>query len=341
MSKAFLLYLFLLVSQISVACTTFLIRGKNGLAFGRNYDWITGEGILNTNQRGLFKTSMQVNEEAAISWTSKYGSITFNQYGKEFPTGGMNEKGLVVELMWLAETKYPKKDGRAALNVLQWIQYQLDNAATVDEVIASDTLLRIADDIPLHYLIADANGKAATIEFLGGKMVSAIQDSYPVLTNDTYTYSLDQMIRGNSKNDNSLERFATACSMVKEYANVQDQSPVDYSFKILGRVSQGNYTKWRIVYDITNKRVYFKTEGHSDIKSISFDDLDFSCTAVSLSFDINQDVKGDIKGKMIRFNSTLNEKSIRKAFKESAGRVPTSEGEIRKLINYAEMIKCR
>jgi choloylglycine hydrolase len=26
-------------------------------------------------------------------WTSRYGSITFNQYGREFPSGGINEKG--------------------------------------------------------------------------------------------------------------------------------------------------------------------------------------------------------------------------------------------------------
>ena len=31
------------------------------------------------------------------SWVSKYGSVTFNQYGRELPTGGMNEAGLVVE----------------------------------------------------------------------------------------------------------------------------------------------------------------------------------------------------------------------------------------------------
>ena len=62
-----------------------------------------------------------------ISWVSQYGSITFNQYGKEFPTGGMNEKGLVVELMWLDGTIYPQPDERPAIGVLQWIQYQLDN----------------------------------------------------------------------------------------------------------------------------------------------------------------------------------------------------------------------
>jgi choloylglycine hydrolase len=38
---------------------------------------------------------METGDGKTISWISKYGSITFNQYGREFPTGGMNEKGLV------------------------------------------------------------------------------------------------------------------------------------------------------------------------------------------------------------------------------------------------------
>ena len=87
---------------------------------------------------------MKTQDGETISWVSKYGSITFNQYGKEFPTGGMNEKGLVVELMWLDETRYPEPDQRGVLNVLQWIQYQLDNSQTIDEVIASDKKIRIA-----------------------------------------------------------------------------------------------------------------------------------------------------------------------------------------------------
>ena len=68
-----------------------------------------------------------------FTWTSRFGSLTFNQYGREFPSGGINEKGLVVELMWLDDTRYPAPDGRGELPTLQWIQYQLDTAANVDD----------------------------------------------------------------------------------------------------------------------------------------------------------------------------------------------------------------
>ncbi|HMK02730.1 MAG TPA: linear amide C-N hydrolase, partial [Ferruginibacter sp.] len=192
--KKILLFTFLCFSiQLISACTTFCLNKNGHIIFGRNYDWVTGAGIVNTNQRGLFKTSMKTSAGNTASWVSQYGSITFNQYGKEFPTGGMNEKGLVVELMWLDGTTYPAADGRPAMGVLQWIQYQLDNSATTADVIATDPKIRISEKgTPIHYLVADAGGSVATIEFLDGKMVVHKDKDlpFPVLTNDSYASSL-------------------------------------------------------------------------------------------------------------------------------------------------------
>jgi len=57
-------------------------------------------------------------------WVSAYGSVTFNQFGRELPLGRMNEAGLVIEIMWLTQTEYPHSDRRPALRELQWAQYQ-------------------------------------------------------------------------------------------------------------------------------------------------------------------------------------------------------------------------
>ena len=87
MKKILILLLLCFFGKTILACTTFCINKNGQIVFGRNYDWVTGAGIVNTNQRGLFKTSMKMGNEGTASWISKYGSITFNQYGKEFPTG--------------------------------------------------------------------------------------------------------------------------------------------------------------------------------------------------------------------------------------------------------------
>src|SRR5688572_32604760 len=118
--KCLTFILTIIISIQSLACTSFFINKDGKMIFGRNYDWISGEGMLFTNLRGLKKTSMNTNDGKTISWVSRYGSLSFNQYGKEFPTGGMNEQGLVVELMWLDGTKYPSADERPAVGTLQW-----------------------------------------------------------------------------------------------------------------------------------------------------------------------------------------------------------------------------
>lgn len=324
------------------------------MIFGRNYDWVTGNGMVCTNQRGLSKTSDKTNDGAAISWISKYGSITFNQYGKEFPTGGMNEKGLVVELMWLDGTRYPAADQRPAVGILQWIQYQLDNCSSVDELIATDNKLRISSKgtSPLHYLTADATGNVATIEFLDGKMVvhKGSDLPFPVLTNDSYASSLEQTrnaiasTAGNSISfsSNSIDRFAKACTMVKQFYEVPITTPViDYAFTILDKVAQGPFTKWSIVYDISNKKIYFKTMGHAAIKNVAFSAFDFNCLAPSKAWDMNQDEKADVTNLFINFSLDLNSRMVNRSFDESSSEFTVSEEKRKVHWLYPGSISCQ
>jgi penicillin V acylase-like amidase (Ntn superfamily) len=329
------------------ACTTFFITKNGQMVFGRNYDWITATGMVCTNLRGLQKTSMAM-QGKTLSWVSDYGSITFNQYGKEFPTGGMNEKGLVVELMWLEAAKYPKSDDRPAVNVLQWIQYQLDRSASVDDVVASDKTIRITGkDTPLHYLVADAGGHAATIEFLNGKMVVHRGNELPfaVLTNSTYDASITQT-KGSANNrtfaDNSIDRFAKACNMVQQYELRDINTPmVDYAFNILNKVSQNDWTKWSIVYDVTHKKISFKSNGYDEIKTISFSSFDFGCTSSPKMFNINQPGKGDVSNSFNNFSINESRPLVEAAVNESKQEVTIPEEMKEAILNYTKEIRCK
>lgn len=350
MKKICLLFLAYCTANPVFACTTFCISKNGQLVFGRNYDWITAAGIVHTNQRGLLKTSMRSGDAATISWVSKYGSVTFNQYGKEFPTGGMNEKGLVVELMWLDGTRYPEADQRPAVGVLQWIQYQLDNAATTAELIASDGKLRISKRAtPLHYLVADAGGNVATIEFLDGKMIVHKDKDlpFPVLTNDTYASSAKiakAVLHGGATapTGNSLERFVQACSMVKKFRETDINMPVtDYAFSILDKVAQGIYTKWSIVYDISNRKIHFKTEAHTNIKSFGFTAFDFACAKPAKMFNMNQQAAGDISARFTLGDKKLKERILQQAVRESNSRVEIGKKEEEELLHFEDGVSCR
>ena len=334
------------------ACTTFLIHKNGKYAFGRNYDWITDVGMVCTNLRGLAKTSAQINSQPTVSWVSKYGSITFNQYGKEFPTGGMNERGLVVEMMWLEGSKYPEPDSRAELGVLQWIQYQLDNCSTIEEVIATNSKIRISKTHPpVHYLVADLSGRAATIEFLDGNNVvhTGTNLSIPVLTNTDYATSARMYKQSiNSKdtnvafNDNSLQRFATACSMVQQYnAGGSNSSLVNYSFDVLKKVSNDDFTKWSIVYDMSAKKVYFKSKSSPQVKWISYADVDFSCNSTPLAFDMNLNAQGDGARQFKPLTKETSTILLNRAAAESRSQINIGEADIRRDVEYANRIKCQ
>ena len=302
MKKSLITFSILLILQglnySGKACTTFCINDSTNLIFGRNLDFEVGFGHVIINKRNIKKTAMIQPPEKSIKWISKYGSITFNQGGREFPHGGINEKGLVIEQMWLNETKYPEIDERYGMSVFQWIQYQLDNSETINEVIKSDTLIRISalSSPPLHFLICDKDGNKATIEYISGKMVVHKDSTLPisVLANDTYKKSLEYLetkadFGGKdiaSYTTQSLDRFVNTASMIQKY---DSENIIDYSFEILQSV-RGNENQWNIVYDIKNMIVYYKTKGNLSRRSIKVSDVDYSCFSPSLYADIESDM---------------------------------------------------
>lgn len=338
-------------SNFSTACTTFCIHTDNDLVFGRNYDFMIGNGIVFVNKAGVIKNAF-TSQQPAAHWVSKYGSVTFNQFGREFPTGGINQTGLVVELMWLDDTRYPEADNRPATGgVLQWIQYQLDNCETIQEVIDTDKDIRIPQKaVPIHFLISDKYGNSATLEFLDGKLKVHKSDEmkFEVLTNDTYDKSieyynsqLNKLPAGTDYERNSLNRFAKTCSMIKEYQNKSDKNTVDYAFKILNDVDQGEHTKWSIVYDIKNMKIYFKTFEYQNIKNIEITSLDFNCSAPSKMIDINNDYIGNINSKFIDYSYNTNRKLIEDSYNGVDFLKNVSSEDKDLTAKYPEELTCR
>lgn len=290
MKRFILLFFLIAVATPLLPCTTFSFSDSRGhIVYGRNFDFTLGIGHIHVNLRGMRKIAFINPPEKPLEWISRYGSITFCQHGKEFPYGGMNEAGLVIEQMWLQETEYPVPDNRYGLSELQWIQYQLDNAETVDEVIQSDSLLRISNTsiAPIHFLVADADGNVAAIEYIKGRMVVHTGQNlpYPVLANCTYEHSLEYMSsvrRGDNKRYNawtvnSSGRFAKAAMMIERFTG--EKRITSYAFDILDSVKQQNGTQWSIVYDITKREILFKTRENPTIQKMELCSFDFSCSS--------------------------------------------------------------
>jgi choloylglycine hydrolase len=295
----------------AAACTTFCLKSGKDLVFGKNYDWNVEEGMLVVNKRHVAKTAGDAGQNPA-RWVSKHGSVTFNQFGREEPNGGMNEAGLVVELMWLEQTRYPEAGNQEEVGCLEWIQYQLDNFATLAEVLEQASKLRIVSEVPLHYLVCDRSGACATVEFLEGRFVAHSGETLPVaaLTNSPYSESVEALKRQAAGDVSSLGRFVTAARMVQGYKPEASRSAVDYAFEILDRAAQGQYTQWSIVYDLQRLEIHFKTRQLQKVRTVRLGAFDYSCGTAVKILDLGADLQGDVTERLVEYTTAANRKLI-------------------------------
>ncbi len=331
------------------ACSTFCLRDGERVVFGKNYDWMTGDGLLIVNKRNVARTADGSGNGQPASWIARYGSVTFNQFGRDFPNGGMNEAGLVVELMWLDETSYPAPDRRPTVDNLQWIQYQLDNHATVEEVIASDREVRIAARAPLHYLVADRQGGVATIEFLDGRLVAHTGKTLPVaaLTNSPYGDSLRYLdTRSGSQKKGvygtgSLDRFAGAATRVGGWSSEAAPDAVAYAFETLEQVAQGRSTQWSIVYEIDRGKVHFRTLDRPAVRSLDLADLDFSCATPVRMLELDAAKSGDVQASLAPYAAETNLALIRSSFRKVDFLADVPESELARIAEIPDAAICR
>lgn len=334
----------------ATACTTFCIDRPEGPVFGKNYDWNADDGMLFVNKRGVSKPAMT--QPDPLRWISKYGSVTFNQYGAGMPCGGINEAGLVIELMWLDETQYPPPDSRPQLPELQWIQYHLDCSATVEEVVAGDADVRIASNsnARLHFLVADRSGACASIEFLGGEMVAHTGVDMPVraLTNDTYIRSATYLEKyresggreAMAASRGSLARFVRAAQGAATFDGRINGDPVDYAFEILAAVAQGDHTKWSIVYDLAAMRVYFRTLVRPQVRYVDLGRFDFACDSPVRILDINGDYEGDVSRRFEPYTHQANRALVERAFRKTQFLADTPAETLDRVASYPQRTTC-
>jgi penicillin V acylase-like amidase (Ntn superfamily) len=334
----------LMLVQPAVPCTTFVTTGPDGPIFGRNYDFEFGEALVVVNPRGQRKEADVADPEPKAAWVARHGSLTFNQFGVGFPTGGVNEVGLVVELMWLDGTRYPAADGRPAVATLQFIQYLLDRAGTLDEALQAAAEVRIAGRTPLHFLVADARGRTATVEFLDGRLVVHEGQRLPVrvLTNDTYASSLDHLKRYRSfggseatpQDGGSLSRFARAAEALQ-----RGSGSVTSAFQTLEAVAQPGYTHWQIVYEPARGRIHYRTAAQRELRQVDLARIDFACRAGLRVMNVDSG-RGDVSMAWQPYTQAVNEAQLLTAYRKTSFLKNVPEAVPRAEAAYPASMRC-
>jgi choloylglycine hydrolase len=279
------------------ACTRVLWNSNNrAVIVGRTMDWPEStQPILTYLPAGMARNGGQAGPQTVVAenaalWTSKYSSLVTTIYGIG-SVDGLNERGLGGHLLYLNATDYgPRDPAKPGLHAGLWLQFALDQAASVTEALAMLDRVQIVmveahgHQASVHLALEDASGDSAIIEYIAGKPVIHHGREYRVMTNDpTYDQQillLKQMsdahdfsnpssatpLPGNVSPTDRFQRAAYYEAVLPEPANQREA--VASMFAIMANVSVpfgapykgfGVYnTEYRTVTDLTTKTYFFQ-----------------------------------------------------------------------------------
>jgi penicillin V acylase-like amidase (Ntn superfamily) len=153
----------------------------------RTMDWsVSDEPDLWSLPAGISRSSDA--GPTSLSWTSRYPSVTLSMWHSG-TVDGMNNQGLAAHALYLDDVDWEAPDDRPAVTNTMWVQYLLDNFATVAEVVAAVPPVRIASlpirghDMGCHVAVDDASGDSAIIEPIDGKLVVHHRREFAVMAN--------------------------------------------------------------------------------------------------------------------------------------------------------------
>ncbi|AIT09118.1 choloylglycine hydrolase [Candidatus Francisella endociliophora] len=226
----------LTTSILATAAPTFACSELNhnfgndlGLYSARTMDvFIDLQPSLSIYPKGTKETGAL--DRNSLNWTDKYGYVSVDETNlHDLTAEGVNEKGLSAHLLYFGTMEQPERNANIkGVNGLAWVRYVLGNYSNVDEVIKGLGDYQIytpqielqgkKGNLPIHYLIEDAQGNSAIIEYVNKKLT--VHKNIKAMTNEpsfdkqmenlniiknTDLYNID-MIPGGAKSENRFVR---------------------------------------------------------------------------------------------------------------------------------------
>ncbi len=297
----------LFAAQDALACTRVLWSAPEGqVLVGRTQDWTEkANSAFRVYPRGITRTGAVA--ENPHKWTSKYGSVALSAYDMGTHEG-VNEKGLSAHALYLAEEnsfdpRDPKLEG---IGIMQWVQYYLDNYATVAEAVEAQNSwafqiepLILPNGYPtlVHVSLSDKSGDSAVVEFIGGKARIYHDKRFTVMTNEpTYdkqienlkqyrTFGGDKALPGERTPTDRFVRAAYYANGLPKPASKDEAAA--FMFSVIRNVSvpfglgdpdRPNVasTIFRTVQDLTGGRYYFESTYAPNVVWLDTSKFDFS-----------------------------------------------------------------
>ena len=315
--------------QPANACTRLLYETGSGTYItARSMDWVDPEL---TSDLWIFPQGIKRNgggSKNALTWTSKYGSVITAFYGTA-SADGMNEKGLVGNMQYLTEADYgdPAKTGKPTISIGAWLQYFLDNYASVKEAVTAmqDEPFTIVSKpvangmtAAIHMAISDATGDSAIFEYIAGKLVIHHGRKYVVMTNSPiYSEQLalnaywekvggEKFLPGTAS---ATDRWVRASYYVKTMKKQKDRRlALATVFSLIRGVSapissaNGVETLWRTVSDHNARTYYFDSAVSPNVFWVDLNKVDLKPGAKAMTLKVSKDrpLAGDVSSQFVK-----------------------------------------
>ena len=266
-------------------CTSFQAKNSegDGFLYGRNYDYFKNPTLVTFSYPKNGYASIGVSDMSHFGY--KVDKLPTSFFSKILclaaiyaPVDGINEKGLCTSIMALPKQPSQQNTGKHKVGTSIIMRLFLDRCATVDEALELVSQLDICHDTAVgsgyHYMVADANGDCAVIEFdkeEGWKTMvvrkEAGENSMLVtnhlLSPKYYTEIPDQSV-GNM-HSRSWWRYETAGAFLKEHNGVLSREDAQ---ECLSRVHWKDLlwddgvtvedTQYSAVYDQSSKELFIR-----------------------------------------------------------------------------------
>ena len=322
----------LAAAGIADACTRAVYLGpEDRVLTGRTFDWkLPIVSNLYVLPRGMARDGAA--GPRSVDWTSRYGSLVVTGYDVS-TVDGMNEAGLVANLLWLVDAGYPEDDGTTPrLSVSVWAQYFLDNFATVAEAVAhlrANPIDVASGDVPdqpgrlttVHLSLSDATGDSAILEWIDGELVIHHSRDHRVMTNEPrfeeqlaitrYWARVDplQFLPGTNRAADRFVRARFYIDAVTQSADPRIAAAAVFSVIRNASVPYGisvadapnlSTTRWRVVADQTDRVFHVESAISPNVFRVDMGRLDLSEGAPVMALDLGTDMEavhaGEVSG---------------------------------------------
>jgi len=231
------------------ACSVFSAMGtENERVLGRNFDWHNHQALLLfTDPSDGYASASMVDvsylqfPQNGATWIDRRRLLD----APYWPFDGLNEQGLAVGMMAVPHARDRIDPSRRTIGSLHAIRLMLDYAASVEQAIEllGQYNIDFEGGPPVHYLVADASGTSAVIEYIDGEMVFQYNDqTWQIATNFVVH---DVRPKGA---DAPCWRYS---HLYEELAHVNGRLTISQAMTLLSDVSQPN-TMWSVVYNMVS-----------------------------------------------------------------------------------------